>query len=190
MSKPKNWLPLPDSEGKRLRTLVAVHEAGHAVVASVFGARAGYVTIIPTTRTGGHCAMPISDGDEGALAMLSAAGDCAVEIYRPGGAEMLDDLMRSAIARERQRRSDHVADDSPCDRESVSAMIKADAMMRPGEPLNEHAMTAAVAYSVADILFAQWEAVQSVAYELVNHKTLPAARVAEIVGIRERLTVH
>ena len=84
-----------------MRTLVAVHEAGHAVAAALLGARTGYVTIVPIGRMAGHCRMPLPDGIEsGAIALMAAAGDIAVELYRKGGVVLLDSLLHRYLGTE------------------------------------------------------------------------------------------
>ncbi len=173
-----------------MKSMIAVHEAGHAIVAALFGARDGYVTIIPTNQTGGHCHMaPRGVMETGGIAILSMAGDVAVELFRSGGIDELRTLLHAQCQRRTKNRppTSHPVDAAPTDQDIVSAMLDLDRVTCDAKEPDDYLVGLAIACNTRDVLAARWHELQVLASELLSHKTVTASRVCEICGITDRV---
>lgn len=192
---PTSWLRHPTQPAKRLRTLVAVHEAGHAVMAAMAGATTGYVTIVPTRATGGHCCMPLPPNcGEGARALTYAAGDAAVLIFRASGTAELQRLLIADRAGTSARAADDDVDAAQSDTSGIQAMIACEVTstteMKIPDDIGDIGERVVLAHAVAR-LADHWHVVQAIAAELIAHKTVSAARVREYLGLAAPLSpVH
>jgi hypothetical protein len=167
----ESWLPLPTRPAKALRTFVAVHEAGHACAGVLLGATEGYVTIVPLLDSHGHCCMTIPAS--ASTAVYHAAGDAAVEIFRDGGAVMLDRLSGSS--------SEPTGEN---DAAKIFLSYAVDAIRDHDMQISRGAFRK---YSHAALIIAgamllpHWFGVQQVAAELLARRRLTANRVRELI---------
>lgn len=176
-----------------IRTLVAYHEAGHAVATVSLGGRVERVSIIPTAETLGLVSLAEPAADAWASQIVNLAGDIAVAIYRPDGADLLErhrrDFVRPPALNEpiAPTASDYenfgavatLADTALFDRAVASGTTNVGAFLSSTEIRELVTPTIDAAW---ELLERHWRAVRIVAEELLLFGTLDGPRVAEVVN--------
>ena len=179
-----------------IRTLLAYHEAGHAVAAVLLGVQVEQVTIVPTAEALGRvCHAP--EADPAKLNAISVAGDVAVSIYRPGGKHLLErhagQFNRPAgPCRPFLNDAECLAAVAVTSEPRLLARFLASGATRVGDMGLRSWEVTALAYPAIstawDLLERHWRAVHVLAGELLILGTVDGARVAEIVATATRPT--
>lgn len=169
-----------------VRTLLAYHEAGHAVVGCALGYAVRLVTIQPTPESHGHCSIDaIHSADPLHDSLISVAGDVAVELYEPGGRERLrrhanDFALVPLPAGLPEAVVAALREPLPCDCGHAIAALERGAtrgsVAGPPRSLSEIARDPRrlweqgirLAHQAADVLEANWLAVEQIAAELLS----------------------
>jgi len=81
-------------ERRPVKRAIAVHEAGHAVVGVVLGAKVDSVTIIPTWHACGSCFVDTSTLSSEHARMVNLAGDTALHLFEPHLYPILQSYLR------------------------------------------------------------------------------------------------
>ncbi len=173
---------------KPIRILVCIHESGHAIAAVALGVGIERVTV--------HLNHPLMRGvcwiapetpclDENHT-VIDAAGEAAVELYRPGGGNEIDrHLGPGSLERAKAAFNDIGLEFSPerdlpkSDGDHIGASVALQSHKTP-EDRNQYFVT--LCLRAIDLLSPLWEAVLWVADELYQFGEVSGSRVREIVA--------
>jgi hypothetical protein len=170
-----------------IRTLLAYHEAGHAVAATAAGLPVSHATVVPTPLALGHCGLGCGNRPRTtAGAIVSAAGDAAVILYagRRGFR-----VLRTAAASQWNfytRRLEGIFAQFGLPFDPATGMGPGDAENIAAQATSEDADPALYALGAAmaagEVLRARWRAVEVIADELVLFGRVEGDRIAQVVS--------